>query len=208
MPLLQTPASRVLATLFLALAAGACAQSSTQVPAGAAPATQAGCLATGDGSLQAELRGALVADLAWQNGQMQCEGGLRPDGAGIRITIAGPLPAQAGQPQSPAGGTAPGHLRFIFGIDPHDTASGVAQALPTNLTVIIEGGKQLYATLGDDKCAVETLQRTPVPDSGGKLDRVQVRGYCTGPASDLAGTVRLFVPTFSFTAQLRNGDDP
>jgi hypothetical protein len=206
MPLLQTPASRVLSTLFLALAAGACAQSSPEAPATAALPALAGCLATGEGSLQAELRGALVADLAWQNGQMQCEGGPRPDGGGIRITIAGPLPAQTGQP--PAAGAAPGHLRFIFGIDPHDTASGVAQALPTNLTVILEGGQQLFATRGDDKCAVEYLKRTPLPASGGKVDRVQVRGYCTGPASDLAGETRLFVPTFSFTALLRNGDDP
>ncbi len=209
MPLLQRSPTRVPAALFLVLVSGACAQGSPDAGAASARMQAAGCLATGDGSLQAELRGALVADLAWQNGQMQCEGGMRPEGAGIRVTIAGPLPAQAVLPQSPGTGTAPtGRLRFIFGIDPHDTASGIAQALPTNLTVIIEGGGQLYATRGDDKCAVETLQRTPLPASGGKLDRVEVRGYCTGPASDLAGKVRLFVPTFSFTALLRNGDDP
>ncbi len=195
MPLLQSPASRALATLLLAMTAGACAENPRDKTASAAPAAQTGCLATGDGSLQAELRGALVADLAWQNAQMQCEGGPRPDGNGIRVTIAGPL--SAGQ-----------QLRFIFGIDLHDTASGVAQALPTNLTVIVEGGQQLYATRGDDKCAVETLQRTPLPASNGRLDRVKVRGYCIGPASDLAGATRVLVPTFSFTALIRNGDNP
>ncbi|MEO6079757.1 MAG: hypothetical protein ABIQ86_08275 [Steroidobacteraceae bacterium] len=208
MPLLHPPASRMLAVLLVAMGTGACAQSPTDIVANAAPAQTAGCLATGDGSLQAELRGALEADLVWQDAQMQCEGGPRPDGEGIRVTIAGPLPAPATPSQSPGAGNAPAHLRFIFGIDLRDTASGVAQALPTNLTVIVEGGQQLYATRGDDKCAVETLQRTPLQASGGKLDRVKVRGYCIGPASDLAGKMRLLVPTFSFTALIRNGDDP
>ncbi len=76
----------------------------------------------------------------------------------------------------------------------------MAQAFPTNLTVLVEGGQQLYATRGHDKCAVETLQRTPLAGSKGKLDRVKVRGYCIDPASDIPGTARLLVPTFSFTA--------
>jgi hypothetical protein len=195
----------MLVTLVLALAAGACAKG-PDVAAGAESETPlAGCLESGDGNLQAELRGALVADLAWQNAQMQCEGGLRPDGEGLRVTIAGPLPEQLAQPTS--AGAAPAHLRFIFGIDLHDTASGVAQALPTNLTLIVEGGQQLYATRGDDKCAVETLQRTPLR-ADGRFERVKVRGYCIGPASDLAGEVRLLVPTFSFTALVRTGDEP
>ncbi len=163
---LYSPARLVLAAAFVALGTGACADH----PAGNTPTasvTQTGCLATGDGSLEAQLRGALVADLAWQNSQMQCEGGARPDGDGIRVTIAGPLSADK-------------PLRFIFGIDLHDTASGVAQALPTNLTVIVEGGRQLYATRGDDKCAIEALQRTPLPGSNGKLDRIKARGYCIG----------------------------
>jgi hypothetical protein len=188
------PASLLLAAFLFALGTGACADH----PAGnsATPAAaEAGCLTTGDGNLEARLRGAIVADLAWKNSQMQCEGGVRPGGDGIRVTIAGPLPDGK-------------QLRFIFGIDPHDTASGVAQALPTNLTVIMEGGQQLYATRGDDKCAIESLQRIPVPGSNGRLDRVRARGYCIGPASDLAGATRLLIPTFSFTALMSNGEDP
>lgn len=196
MPPSQPPASRVLTVLLFTLGAAACVRSPAETSAGEAPATPTGCLMTGDGNLQAEVRGALVADLSWQNAQMQCEGGPRPDGGGIRVAIAGPLSSASSQ------------LRFIFGIDLHDTASGVAQALPTNLTVIVEGDQLLYTTRGDDKCAVETLQRTPLPDTDGKLERVKVRGYCIGPASDLAGTSRVLVPTFSFTALIRNGDDP
>lgn len=177
------------------LGTGACAEAPQDATAAATAQTQ-GCLESGDGSLEAQVRGALVADLKWSNAEMQCDGGPHPDGSGIRITVAGPLPGTSST------------LRFIFGIDPHDTASGVAQAFPTNLTLLVEGGSQLYATRGNDKCAVETLQRTPLPKSAGGLDRVKVRGYCVGPASDIPGSTRVLVPTFSFTALLRTGDDP
>jgi hypothetical protein len=209
MPLLHQPGTRPLAALVLALATGACAQSPPDIAAAAAPpALAAGCLAAGDGNLQARLRGALVADLDWRNAQMQCEGGMRPDGQGLRVTIAGPLPASVAAAAGSGATAAPPLLRFIFGIDLHDAASGAAQVLPTNLTVIVEGGQQLYATRGDDKCAVETLQRTPIAASSGKLDRVRVRGYCTGPAADLGGSTRVLVPTFAFTAVVHNGEGP
>jgi hypothetical protein len=208
MPLLHQPGTRLLAALVLALATGACAQSPSGKVATAAPAPAAGCLAAGDGTLQARLRGALVADLDWRNAQMQCAGGMRPDGQGLRVTIAGPLPVGAAPAAASGAAGAPPLLRFIFGIDLHDAASGAAQVLPTNLTVIVEGAQQLFATRGDDKCAVETLERTPIAASNGKLDRVQVRGYCTGPAADLDGSVRVLVPTFAFTAVVHNGDGP
>jgi hypothetical protein len=142
------------------------------------------------------LRGALAADLHWKNAEMICDGSPHPDGRSIRVTIAGPLPGTSSQ------------LRFIFGIDAKDIASGVAQAYPTNLTMLVEGQQQLYSTRGNDQCAVETIQRTPLADSKGKLDRVKVRGYCIGPASDIPGSTRVLVPTFSFTALLRTGDEP
>lgn len=164
------------------------------------PTAGGGCLAAGGGRLQAQIRGALVADLDWQNTQMECEGGLRPDGAGVRISIAGPL-------ESGADGS-PRRLRFIFGIDLADSAAGAALALPTNLTIIVEGQSQLYATRGDDKCAVEQLRRSPLLASEVRIDRVDARGYCTGPASDLAGSARVLVPTFSFTAQMRSDGEP
>ena len=135
------------------------------------------CLA-GEGRLEAQLRGALQADLDWRAGQMQCDGDLRPDGSGLRISLAGPLDATR-------------RLRFIFGIDLQDTASGPAQVLPTNLTVLVEAEATLFATRGADKCAVEDLERTLLEPG---LERVSVRGYCLGPASDLAGEQRVLVP--------------
>jgi hypothetical protein len=192
---LLPPYSFIVAAACFALVTGACAKDPPEQKADAATPV-AGCLESGDGSLEAQLRGALVADLAWKNAEMLCDGSPQPDGSGIRLTISGPLPQ------------AHARLRFIFGIDLHDTASGAVQAFPTNVTAIVEGNGQLFATRGNDKCAVETLQRTPVTGGNGKLERVKVRGYCIDPASDIAGTARLLIPTFSFTALFRTGDDP
>lgn len=189
--------SRIVIGVWLAAALAGCSDVPQQATAGAVE--PAGCLVGGDGKLEAALRGALDADIAWHNAQMECDGELRPDGSGLRITIAGPLPAALASGQ-PAAGDASQRLRFIFGVDLEDTAAGPAQVLPTNLTVIIEGGEQLYATRGSELCAVEGLDR--VADGAGS-ERVSARGYCLGPASDLAGESRLLVPTFSFTALVR-----
>ncbi|MEJ0098910.1 MAG: hypothetical protein WDO12_03885 [Pseudomonadota bacterium] len=181
----------------LGLACVACAADHDQPAQQAAKpaAATGGCIDAGGGFLQAQLRGALVADLDWKNAEMRCEGGPRPDGKGLRVTFAGGLPAA----QHTGEASTPRQLRFIFGIDEHDTAAGAVQALPTNLTVILEGEQQLYTTLGDDHCAVETLERTPVDGSGGKKARVHARGYCVGPATNLAGDARVLIPTFEFT---------
>lgn len=179
--------------LLPALLLAACMQKPSPLAEAAtaetAVAQAGGCLADGQGRLEANLRGALQADLDWHDAQMQCDGDLSPDGS-LRITLVGPLDATR-------------RLRFIFGIDLDDVASGPAQVLPTNLTVLVEDEALLFATRGNDKCAVEDLERT-VLEQG--LERIAVRGYCLDPASDLAGEQRLLVPTFSFTALARHED--
>lgn len=191
--------SRIVAAALLACALAACKDVPRQ--ASADEAAKAGCLPDGGGRLEAALRGAMEADITWDNAAMECDGDLRPDGSGLRITVAGPLPATlSGSSTAGDAGNAARRLRFIFGIDLEDTAAGPAQALPTNLTVIIEGGEQLYATRGSELCAVEGLERVA---TGEASERVSARGYCLGPASDLAGETRLLVPTFSFTARVR-----
>ena len=181
-----------LCALVVGLACTACAPDHDQPRDQSATASAAaGCIASGGGFLHAQLRGAIIADVNWNNAEMQCDGGPRPDGKRVRLTFAGQL---AG-----AGATPPRQLRFIFGIDAEDIAAGAARALPTNLTVILEGEQQLFATRGSEHCAVESLERSPLNQAGVKQDRVQVRGYCLGPATNVAGDARLLVPTFEFT---------
>lgn len=183
--------ARAALLLLPMLGAGACSRQQAVSPAARDEAAAVGCLAGGEGQFEARLRGALEADLRWDNTQMQCDGGLRPDGKGLRVVMAGPL--------------EPGRkLRFILGIDLQDAAAGPAQALPTNLTVMVEDEALLYATRGSDKCAIEDFLRQP---RGEDIEQVSGRGYCLEPASDLAGESRLLVPTFSFTALVHVGSD-
>ncbi len=173
--------------LLAASVLAACMQQQPPSDAAASPQAAGGCLAAGDGRFEAALRGAIEADLDWLDAQMQCDGDLRPDGGGLRITLAGPLDADR-------------QVRFIIGIDLADTDDGPAQVLPTNLTVLVENEALLFATRGNDRCAVEDLARIVI---GQGIERVSARGYCLGPASDLNGEQRVLVPTFSFTALAR-----
>ena len=79
--------------------------------------------------------------------------------------------------------------------------------LPTNLTVIVEGEKLMFATLGDEKCAVEQLERHALPSPATKA-RVQARGYCTDPADSATGDERLLIATFDFAGFINTGDTP
>lgn len=177
--------ARPVALLAALACLAACGQKA--VPDEPAPASAAGCLGSGDGRLEAELRGAINADLDWNNVQMECDGGPRPDGRGLRVSIAGALDADR-------------RARFIFGIGLDDIADGPADVHPVNLTVFIEDHPQVYATRGDGNCAVENLERSSL-EAGG--ERIEVRGYCIGPMADLSGGPPLHVTTFSFTALVR-----
>lgn len=190
----------VLAAALLGPLTAACS-STDRAAAATHPATDARCLPDSTGYLRAQLRGAIVADLEWRDADMHCEGGPRPDGAGLRVSIAGPLPAAAGEA---AGRT----LRFVFGIE---SAASLTEgsALATNVTAILEGGPgsgepALFATRGDDKCTVDHLQRRSAAGAGAdaKDFRVDARGFCLGPASSLDGQTRLLVTTFDFAARV------
>lgn len=148
--------------------------------------------------LRARLRGALEAELSWRDAQLRCEGGLRPDGSALRVSIAGPLPTDAG---AGAGRT----LRFVFGIEvPKDAGSG--SALPTNLTTLVEGASgaapSLYTTRGQERCTTDSFRRTAAGGAVKGAVRVEARGFCTVPATTLDGSSRLLVTTFDFAVQL------
>jgi len=157
-------------------------------PAPAAKATAAsGCLPTGNGYLRARIRGALDLDLDWRNAQIECDGGPRADGSGIRLSFAGPLRSDGRR------------LRMVFGVNAvYEGRSG--RALPTNLTVIVEGGQRLYATRGEDRCTVDSLnqQRLSNPGAKPRSYRIVARGFCVAPASTLNDAEHILVSSFDF----------
>lgn len=167
----------------------------TPPPPGAAPASPPGCLPTGNGYLRARIRGALNLDIAWRNADLECDGGPRPDGSGIRMSFAGPA--------------VPGgrRLRLVFGVSAaREGRSG--HTLPTNLTVIVEGGQRLYTTRGADHCTVDTLNQQRLRAAGKpRRYRVVARGFCVAPATTLNDAERILVSSFDFAGRAVFGDD-
>ena len=162
-------------------------------PAGAAK----GCLPTGNGYLRARIRGAMNLDVNWHNAELQCEGGPRPDGSGLRVAFAGPAHADGRR------------LRLVFGVDAvHEGRAG--HALPTNLTVIFEGEDRLFATRGDDHCTVDELRQERLGALGGTARswRIVARGFCIAPASTLSSDARILVSSFDFAGTAVFDDTP
>jgi len=164
-------------------------------PASTAAPAASGCLPNGNGYLKARIRGALNLDIDWRNAQLECDGGPRPDGSGIRLAFAGPKRADGRR------------LRLVFGVNAvHEGRGG--HSLPTNLTVIVEGAQRLYTTRGEDHCTVDTLnqQRLRAPGTPRRY-RVVARGFCVGPASTLNDAERIVVSSFDFAGNAVFGDD-
>jgi hypothetical protein len=149
--------------------------------------TGSGCLASGNGYLRASIRGTFNLDLDWHDNELECDGGPRPDGSGIRVSFAGPKHSDGRR------------MRLVFGVrDAKEGAPG--RELPTNLTVIFEGEEKLFATRGDDHCTVDKLVQERLGALGGpkRSYRVEASGFCISPASNLSGNERILVTRFDF----------
>ena len=161
-----------------------------------AASTPPGCLPSGNGYLRAKIRGAFNLDIDWRNAQIECDGGPRPDGSGIRVSFAGPKRADGKR------------LRMVFGVGAAlEGRSG--RELPTNLTVIVEGAKRLYTTGGPEHCTVDRLRQQRLPDPARKprFYRVVARGFCVAPASTLNQSEHILVSSFDFAGSAVFGDD-
>lgn len=161
------------------------------------------CLRSGKAYLKARIRGAIRLDIDFRGSKLACEGGPRFDGSGIRLGFEGRV-----QP----GGR---RVRMVFGI------GGAKQGrpgreLPTNLTVIFEGEKLLFATQGQGNCTVDRLTQEPLgptrdppgrhPATGTETKqarsyRIVAHGFCIAPANDLSGRRRILVSTFDFAGR-------
>ena len=160
-------------------------------------AAKGGCLVSGNGYLRARIRGAMNLDVNWHDAEMQCEGGPRPDGSGLRVAFAGPKHADGRR------------LRLVFGVDSAREGRN-GHALPTNLTVIFEGEERLFATRGDDHCTVDELKQERVGALGGTVRswRIIARGFCIAPASTLSSDARILVESFDFAGTAEFDEPP
>jgi hypothetical protein len=183
---------------LLALLAGSAAGADAGAPPPAATPLQHThqCLSAGGGYLRARIRGALQLDVDLHNSELECDGGLRPDGSGIRVSFAGPLRSDGRR------------LRMVFGIS--GTAEGSAgHARPTNLTVIFEGEERIFATRGDDKCTTDDLrqERTGALAGATRSYRVIARGFCIAPVNALnSNTAAILISSFDFAGSVTYED--
>ncbi|HEX8757249.1 MAG TPA: hypothetical protein VF745_13005 [Steroidobacteraceae bacterium] len=99
-------------------------------------------------------------------------------------------------------GPGPRRVRMVFGIDGAKEARP-GRELPTNLTVIFEGEKLLFATQGDGNCTVDRLtqKRISTDRRAGHSYRIVAHGFCIAPANDLSGRRRILVTTFDFAGR-------
>jgi len=139
------------------------------------------------------MRGAVDMDIDWHDADMQCDGGPRPDGRGVRVTFAGPAARGAHR------------LRFVFGIAAAAGASA-GKGLPTNVTVIFEGERKLYSTSGDDKCTIDELKQEPMAGGDPHRRRLSARGFCVAPATAIPGGDRLLLSRFDFAGPVFDPD--
>lgn len=157
------------------------------------------CLRSGHAYLRASIRGAVHLDVDLQGSQLSCEGGPRLDGSGIRIGFEG------------RAGPGRRRVRMVFGID-GAREGRPGRELPTNLTVIFEGERQLFATQGDRNCTIDRLRqeriggdRSPTPPlpavAKARSYLVMAHGFCIAPANDLGGKRRIVVTTFDFAGR-------
>ena len=165
---------------LLALTLAHSAAANTAVTAAAQPPVS--CLSSGDGYLRARLAGAIDAEIDWPNSGTQCDGEARQEPRGVRLKFARPQ------------GSVP-DLLFVFGI------GGVregepAHALGVNLTVIVQGSSEIFGTLGESRCTVDSLAQRALPVAGSW--RVEARGFCTQPAHAVRGEGALLVSRFDF----------
>ena len=148
------------------------------------------CLRSGTAYLRARIRGAVRLDVDLRGKALACEGGPRFDGSGIRMGFEGSV------------GPGGRRMRMVFGIDGAKEGRA-ARELPTNLTVIFEGEKLLFATQGDGNCTVDRLTQAPIVTHGhaARAYRIVAHGFCIAPANDLGGHRRILVTTFDFAGR-------
>jgi hypothetical protein len=170
--------------------AAACAATCIAAAPNASPA--AVCLESGDGYLRARLAGAIDAKIDWPNSGTRCQGESKSEPPGVRLSF-----------RRDAGGK-PDFL-FVFGL------TGIrkgqpARATGANLTIILQGTNQIFGTLGDSRCTVDSLTQRPLKTPGAY--RVEARGFCTQPAHAVRGNGDVLMSTFEFAGLVNyEGDD-
>jgi len=172
--------------VLLALLLGACDAPSSERDAGAA---NVAC--DPGGALLGELHGAIRAGLRWDAGVLSCDGMPRPDGAGARLRLAGPVDID-GETRT---------LAFIFGI-PGLARGMTGRELPTRVTLMEEGTGRFFGTLDTSGCWTDIERQDAVGPRAPASYRISGAVYCVTPLAELNGASSVSFTELQFSGRL------
>lgn len=143
------------------------------------------CRSVDDAYLSGTLYGAVSRKIEWRGTDMQCEGGPRPGGGGIRLVFAAPDAVEGDR------------LVFVIGISGTVTELTDAERV-ANVTVIDESSGRFFSSRGQDRCW------TTVASVDGDGTRFRVGGeiYCSGSLPSLSDGSSISLRDFRYSGRL------
>ena len=140
------------------------------------------------GYLRGALFGAFEGPLDWHGESIDCQGMPRPDSLGARIRFAG------------IAGDSHASIALIIAIPGLERAT-TASELPSNVTLIEEGGGRFFSTGDLDSCWTD-IERQVAIDPLGDLYSIDGRLYCIAPLAEVNGESSLSISELSFSGLL------
>lgn len=144
-----------------------------------------------DGALVAEIYGGVRASIDWDGGILECEGMPRPNGEGARLRFAGPAATKDGDLR----------LAFILGL-PNLVEGETGKELPTNVTLMEEGGGRFFGTRDTGNCWTDIDLHEPVQAAATSTYKIGGVLYCVAPLADLSGNANVSFADLRFTGRL------
>jgi len=143
------------------------------------------CRSVDDGYLSGALYGAIEQRIEWRGTDMACDGGTRPDNAGIRVVFSG----------NPTAATE--RLVMVIGIDGaiEDIAATERMA---NITVIDESTGRFFSSGRQERCWT-TVNNV---EGDGPNYRVSGELYCSGSLPSVSNSGSVTLRGFRYSGRL------
>ena len=136
------------------------------------------------GALKTSLYGGIETTLSWSGSDMSCESMPRPDGAGLRLRLAGQVSGQT--------------LAFIIALPELQPGQAGIES-PSNVTATVEGSGRFFSTPDLDTCWTDVLAQTALQEASSDY-LLQGELFCIAPLGELNGDAAVSIARMSFTA--------
>lgn len=110
----------------------------------------------------------------------------RPDGAGLRLRLAGQVSGET--------------LAFIIAL-PELQPGQVGVESPSNVTATVEGSGRFFSTPDLDTCWTDVQAQTALPDSNSDY-LLQGELFCIAPLGEINGDTAVSIASMSFTSRI------